>query len=83
MTFATSFLSGSLTMGYAVAALFFLRFWKDSRDALFGYFAGAFLLLAAGRALLGFVEPAEILYTLRLGAFLLIIVAIIVKNRER
>ncbi len=82
MLSAASFISGALTMGYAVAALYFFRFYRDSRDVLFFYFGAAFSLLACARGLLGVVYPAEILYVLRLVAFVLIIVAIVVKNRQ-
>ena len=40
------FLSGSVTFGFLLAALFFLRFWRRTRDGLFLAFATAFLLLA-------------------------------------
>jgi hypothetical protein len=77
--------SGVLLMGYAVAALFFLRFWKETRDRLFAIFAGAFLLLAFQRFALA-VLPAHdqdpvILYSIRLLAFVLILWAIVDKNR--
>ena len=75
------FLSGALTMGYAVASMFFLRFWRQSRDRLFGWFAAAFALLAVQRVVLSLAEPVEALYLIRLAAFALIIVAIIDKNR--
>jgi hypothetical protein len=29
-----NFLSGALTMGFLIAGLFFLRFWKRTRDGL-------------------------------------------------
>lgn len=71
-------------MGFAVAALFFLRFWRDTRDLLFATFALAFLLLATGQALLTLADvPGEEnswLYLLRLAAFLLILAAIFRKN---
>ena len=82
MSGAIYFLSGFLTMGYAVAALFFLRFWRDSRDRLFAFFAFGFALLALQRALLPVVQPVEILYGVRLVAFLLMALAIIEKNRH-
>jgi peptidoglycan/LPS O-acetylase OafA/YrhL len=80
-----SVFSGVLLMGYAVAALFFLRFWRDTRDRLFGIFAAAFFLLAAQRFALAVIptesqEPA-LLYGVRLVAFLLILGAILDKNR--
>ena len=31
--------SGAIVMGYAVAGLFFLRFWRETRDRLFLIFA--------------------------------------------
>lgn len=81
----TSLISGMLVAGYLVAGLHFLRFWKLSRDRLFGMFAAAFWLLAAQRlalALTAEVEDAAIwLYALRLLAFVLIIAAIVDKNR--
>lgn len=81
MTMAQQFLSGVLTTGYAVAALFFFRFWRESRDRLFGFFAIGFVVLGVQRTLLAFVPPGEILYVIRLIAFLLIAAAILEKNR--
>ena len=78
------FLSGAITMGYLIGALFFLRFWSRTRDALFLSFAVAFGLLALGQALLALSGIAEeersYLYLVRLAAFLLIIFAILRKN---
>ncbi len=33
MNLMVSFMSGVLVIGYAIAGLFFLRFWKDSGEA--------------------------------------------------
>jgi hypothetical protein len=78
-------ISGILLMGYAVAGLHFFRFWKRSRDRLFLIFAIAFWVLGAQRAwlTLGVYRPgaAVYIYTLRLLAFILIIIAIVDKNR--
>ena len=78
-------ISGALVMGYFVAGLYFLRFWRDTRDRLFGIFAAAFWLLAAQRAALAMtVDPTGeqvVLYSVRLLAFVLILAAIIDKNR--
>ena len=82
MTTAVAFTSGLLTMGYAVAALFFLRFWAQTRDRLFAYFAIAFLLLTAQRTLLTMTSLGDVLYVIRLLAFVLIIIAIVDKNRS-
>lgn len=81
------FVSGLITAGYLVAALFFMRFWSRSRDGLFLAFAAAFVLLAANQALLvisGIVaEDQTWLYLLRLFAFGLILLGIWRKNRAR
>jgi hypothetical protein len=78
------FLSGAITMGFAVCGLFFWRFWRRTRDSLFVCFAVAFWLLALGQALLALtgipVEERSWIYLIRLGAFLLIILAIVRKN---
>jgi uncharacterized membrane protein len=77
--------SGMLVMGYAVAGMFFLRFWRQTRDRLFGAFAAAFWLLATQRLALALSANPNgeqvVLYGIRLLAFVLILVAIIDKNR--
>lgn len=78
---SVAFLSGCVVTAYAIIALYFFRFWRESRDVLFGCFAAAFVLLAVGRALTGSVHPAEIVYVIRLVAFVLILIAIVIKNR--
>ena len=69
-----------------VAGLCFLRFWRDTQDRLFAFFAGAFWLLSLSWLLLAFLSPTEetrpYVYAIRLAAFAMIIVAIIDKNRE-
>jgi hypothetical protein len=78
------FLSGAVSAGFLVAGLFFLRFWRRSRDGLFAAFAIAFWLLGLNQALLTFSSvPAEErtwLFLLRLAAFVLILAAIWRKN---
>ena len=80
------FLSGAVTFGFIVAGLFFLRFWKRTRDGLFVAFALAFWLLGLTQALLAFtdipVEERSWLFLLRLAAFLLILISIWRKNRR-
>ena len=69
-----------------VSATIFLRYWRESRDSLFALFAVAFALLGLSWALLSVINPvgdaSPYIYGLRLVAFLLLIVAIIHKNRE-
>lgn len=81
-----SFISGAIVMGFWVAGLFFLRFWKKTQDELFLAFTLAFWLLGLGQALLAFADvPAEErsgLYLFRLAAFVVILLAIWRKNRR-
>ena len=87
MTPTVTFLSGMTTMGFAVAGVFFLRFWRRTADNLFLAFAAAFWMLALNQALVGLLEaPREDkvwIYLLRLAAFLLIIFAVVSKNIGR
>jgi hypothetical protein len=80
------FLGGAIVMGFAVAALLFLKFWRRTREGLFLAFSGSFLLLGVTQALLslgGFVdEQRSWLYLLRLAAFLLILFALFLQNRR-
>ncbi len=76
---------GAIAMASLVAALFFLRFWRETRDHFFLIFAMAFFIEALSRAALGLTTTSQeyepFFYTLRLLAFGLIIVAIVHKNR--
>ena len=78
------FLSGAVSMGFLVCSLFFLRFWRGTKDELFLAFAVAFFLLSIGQAVLTLtgipVEERSWLYLFRLAAFLLIILAIVRKS---
>jgi hypothetical protein len=82
----TDFLSGAVTLGFVVAGLFFLRFWKRTGDGLFMAFAFAFWLLGLCQGLLSLtnipVEERSWLYLMRLAAFLLILASIWRKNRQ-
>lgn len=81
-----AFVSGLITMGFVVAGLFFLRFWRRTKDWLFVAFAAAFWLLALNQTLLvlsqASIEERSWLYLLRLLAFATIIAAIWFKNRR-
>lgn len=82
-----TFLAGAIVAGFALAGLFFLKFWRRTRDELFLAFTGAFWLLGLGQALLTFshvpLEERSWLYLIRLAAFVLILAAIWRKNRAR
>ena len=79
------FLSGAVSFGFFVCALFFLRFWRRTRDGLFMAFALAFGLLGLGQAILALANiPTEergSIYLIRLAAFALILLAVVRKNR--
>jgi len=81
------FMSGAATVGFLVGAGFFLRYWRKSGDRLFAAFAGAFLLFALNQllasAFLVVVEPVSLVYALRVLGFVIIIAAIVDKNRPR
>jgi hypothetical protein len=83
----TEFLLGAIAMGCATAALLFLRFWRSTGDRLFFYFALSFVVEAANRAIFALngarSEDATLYYLIRLGAYLLILWAIVEKNLPR
>ena len=78
------FLSGAVTMGFVIAAVFFLRFWRRTRDRFFFAFSIAFFLLALNQALAQWLGAADerVMYTylLRVLGFVIILAAIIDKN---
>lgn len=78
------FLAGAVTLGYSVAAVFFLRFWRKTADRLFLAFAAAFVLLAVNQVLAAVLEFGDertpYVYSLRVLGFLLILWAVIDKN---
>lgn len=78
---------GAIIMGTIVISLFFLNFWRRVRDAFFLFFSFAFLLLAVNWLVLVVAgEGSDVRsygYLTRLTAFLLIILAVVNKNRSR
>lgn len=83
----SDFIGGAISMGFAIAALLFLKFWQRTREGLFLAFAAAFLLLGINQALLTLIriplEERSSLYLIRLVAFTLIIGAFWWQNRKR
>ena len=81
------FINGAIAMACAAIGMFFLKFWKNTRDRLFALFAVAFWMLAVDRIIINAIGQTETSspeeYLPRLGAFLVIIVAIIEKNRKK
>jgi uncharacterized membrane protein HdeD (DUF308 family) len=80
------FLLGIIVAASLIAALFFLKFWRRTRDPLFLAFAVAFAIEGINRLAFLFVErPNEgspAIYVVRLLAFLIILAAILHKNRR-
>lgn len=77
--------NGALMICCLVAGFFFTKFWKKTHDKLFMLFALSFFILSFERLVLGYIggtnEPSPYVYLIRLSAFLLIIYAIIDKNK--
>lgn len=82
----SDFFSGAAAACSWIATLLFLRFWRASRDRLFLLFALAFLVLGVNWFLVSAIHPGgetrHYFYLVRLLAFLLILGAIIDKNRR-
>jgi hypothetical protein len=80
-------ISGAVAMASAVAALFFLKYWRQTRDRFFLMFALAFAIDSAGRFTLALIGAAEnyepYTYLTRLFTFGLIIAAVIDKNSSQ
>lgn len=81
-----NFLAGAVAFGFAVCSLLFLSFWRRTQEQLFLAFALAFALLGLGQTILALADiPTEergSLYLIRLTAFVLILGAIVRKNRS-
>ena len=80
------FISGASVLASLAVSLFFFRFWRASRDRLFGIFALAFAIFAVNRLILSILDETDegrtYVYLVRLAAFVLILLAIIDKNRS-
>lgn len=87
MNTVNAMLIGAIALSSCVVALFFLRFWKSTRDRFFLYFAMAFFIEALNRILLGVMAPHSedepFYYLVRLVAYCLILFAILDKNQRR
>ena len=84
MTAVLLYMHGALSLGCFAIALFFVRYHRLAKDELFLWFAGSFATLGFHWTVLAFgaaPEHAHLLYLVRLAAFLLIVVAILRKNR--
>lgn len=80
-------LTGAIATGWLVAGLFFFRFWRQTCDRFFLWFALSFWLEAGDRVAIGLLtnnaEDNPAIYSLRVLAYGLILLAIWQKNRPR
>jgi drug/metabolite transporter superfamily protein YnfA len=83
---SADFVSGATMAAALVIALIFFRYWRQTRDRLFLGFALGFAVFAVSRLILAFLHEDDegriFVYGLRLLAFLLILAAIVDKNRS-
>jgi hypothetical protein len=74
-------------MASLIAGLLFARFWRRTNDRFFLFFAASFWVEGLNRFLMGAFPIASdeqpVFYLIRLGSFMLILVAIVQKNRRR
>jgi Family of unknown function (DUF5985) len=79
-----AFLLGVIAASSLTAGVFFLKFWKKTRDSFFLAFGLAFVVEGLNRCAVLFLKNANegnpYIYTVRLLAFLLILGAILHKN---
>jgi hypothetical protein len=80
----TNLITGAICMGSLVIALFFLRFWRNSGDRFFLYFALSFFIEGLHRLYSALndagAEDSPLHYLIRLLAYGLILWAILEKN---
>ena len=80
------FLWGALAVTSVIASIFFMRYFRLTRDRLFVFFSIAFLVMALNWIGLAIADPSietrHQVYVLRLLAFVLILIGIIDKNRR-
>lgn len=87
LTHLESLLDGARVLGCLAIALYFARLGVRSRDRLYHAFAFAFVLLGVNAAIVGLYTTAgdyqAFVFLPRLLAFVVIIAAIVDKNRPR
>jgi len=87
VTTVEAFLMGFVAMGFLVAGVFFVKFWRETRDTLFLAFAVFFLAQAGRSTLLLEAEQPNVgqpwTYFLHIFTLVLILGAILKKNYGR
>jgi hypothetical protein len=81
------FLLGVIACSSMVAGMYFLKFWRQTRDSLFLAFGAAFIVEGINRASLLMVDQPNrghvVVYLVRLACYALILGAIVLKNSRR
>jgi hypothetical protein len=81
------FLLGVIATTSVIAGLFFLKFWRTTRDSFFLAFAASFMVEGLNRTAVAILEAPNAVstwtYWIRLLSLLLILVAILKKNYSR
>ncbi len=79
------FFWGATALGCWVVGLIFLRYWRDTGDRLFAFFAAGFWVLGLNWVALAVVHPSNearhLVYLIRIVAFLLLSYGVLDKNR--
>lgn len=79
-----AFLLGAISMASFIASLFFLRFWRETRDFVFFAFSAYFTIEGINRIVSVFIarpnEGTPFLYLARLVGLVFILTAILKKN---
>lgn len=82
-----AFLTGVIATASLTSGIFFLKFWRETRDSFFLAFAISFIIEGFNRVTPLFLthpnEGSPLIYLVRFLAFLLILAAILKKNFGR
>lgn len=80
------FLLGIIVAATLGSAAFFLKFWRQTRDPLFLAFGVAFLIEAANRCFVLFLEEPHqghpVSHLIRVASYVVILAGIVHKNRR-
>jgi hypothetical protein len=83
----TNMLNGAIAMASLVIAMFFLHYWARTRDRFFLLFSLSFFIQCLNRVLMvelpGASESSALFYSIRFFSYLLILFAILDKNRGK
>ncbi|HEU4600354.1 MAG TPA: DUF5985 family protein [Steroidobacteraceae bacterium] len=79
------FLLGTIVTSSLIAGAFFIKFWRQTRDTLFLAFGASFIVEGLNRSMILLVDEPNLghplIYLVRLLSYLMILIAIINKNR--